>query len=223
MISDIRAKTPADLRVHDSLRVKSRQPSHAPAVQIPSPPVQYRPGTRRRIPPPPDPEWESEQALFRTLKKCFDTIEDVENSYDYQKHVRGIYYSVEMPGVGNLDIIFLPEADTKACGGLVQWMKLNFDFQICANAILPRTAYCLAPHEIASRKAFLRVDQYCQDCDEADPSICDESTRWEDFDEVCDCANIVPRRVEKYRERGYNVEAGTHEAYQVLQLSYQIK
>jgi hypothetical protein len=108
------------------------------------------------------------------LTAKFSDIKDMYENYGYQKHVRAVYFAIDS-FIGatdkKMDIIFVPEEDLNNVGGLVNWMKYYFDFQICANAILPNSAYCLAPLEISNRIAHLRLDQYCCDVTRAEPQI----------------------------------------------------
>eukprot|EP01127_Copromyxa_protea_P007931 TRINITY_DN1805_c0_g1_i2.p1 TRINITY_DN1805_c0_g1~~TRINITY_DN1805_c0_g1_i2.p1 ORF type:complete len:231 (-),score=82.48 TRINITY_DN1805_c0_g1_i2:15-707(-) len=131
----------------------------------------------------------------------------------------------------SFDVVFVKEQHVTAYpNGILDWMKYNFDFQICANAITPTGAYCIAPHEIARRVAYLRQDQYCCSCDNEEPfclppevmkftANCEN--RWPELDyPPCNCENIIPRRIQKYQKRGYKVVLGEWKNYQELQEGY---
>jgi hypothetical protein len=179
-------------------------------------------------------------AYTKQMRRKFSPIRSVCESYGYNKHVRAIFFAIDQlkqnPAL-KMDVVFVPEIDIESVGGLINWMKYNFDFQICANAITPSSTYCLAPLEIASRIAFCRMDQYCCDAriDEKPPEAKKqqqrgrpqkegphvtvlEQVRWEnDWDcgdqGMCACVEIVPDRIEKYQRRGYFVLTGTCKEY----------
>lgn len=96
-------------------------------------------------------------------------LKEIEMNVDYNgysKHTRSAYFIIDsLVGAKDrrIDVVFIPEPDISRAGSLVNWMKLNFDLQICANAILSNSAYSYAPFEIAKKEAFLRFDKYCYD------------------------------------------------------------
>lgn len=186
-----------------------------------------------------------DQANFQLMRQKFRNIKDMCENFGYNKHVRAVYFAIdELIGAPKkkMDVVFVPEEDLKNVGGLVNWMKYNFDFQICANAVLPKTVYSLAPLEIANRAAFLRLDQYCCDVKRVPKQVVEvkpnkygysyksraetmleeglelvTDVRWKDqFEEyygMCNCEEIAPNRVRKYEKRGYHVETGTCTQY----------
>jgi hypothetical protein len=189
---------------------------------------------------------ETDRANFKKLTAKFSAIKDMCENFGYNKHVRAVYFAIDsFIGASDkmMDVVFVPEEDLNNCGGLINWMKYNFDFQICANAILPKSAYCMAPLEISNRSAFLRLDQYCCDVKRVPPKFTPDisdplgryiyltteemmltkgiefksEVRWQNqFDEMygcCNCERIAPKRLEKYEKRGYKVESGTCAQY----------
>lgn len=180
-------------------------------------------------------------AYMKLMRRKFCPLKPMCDSFGYNKHVRAIFFAIDQLKQDKrrkMDVVFVPEVDLKATGGLLQWMKYNFDFQICANAITPTSSYCLAPLEIASRMAYCRMDQYCCDAKiedkppkkgnrnrgnkqgEGGPFVnLIEEVRWErDWDGgdggMCACTEIVPDRIKKYHDRGYFVMTGTCKEYQ---------
>jgi len=109
-----------------------------------------------------------------------------------------------------MDIIFIVESDILTCGSLAKWIQLNFDFQICANGILPKTAFCLAPYEIYQHLAYLRYDQYCYTM--VPKGFLRSNSMWSGT-YGCNCEAIVPDRVEKYKRRGYKIIIGSYDDY----------
>lgn len=114
-------------------------------------------------------------------------IEEENDGYDYTKHVRSVYFKIALKSgeskashyysddpsllkdsLDQLDFVFVPECDVAKYGSMCDWMQYNFDLQVCANAITHNSLFCLAPHEIISRVAFMRLDQYCLDVEPDD-------------------------------------------------------
>jgi hypothetical protein len=115
-----------------------------------------------------------------------------------------------------MDIIFIVESDILACGNLTKWISLNFDFQICANGILPKTAFCLAPYDLHKRIGYLRYNQYCLTTEiqfqkGKSRTILVQNGMWDQ--NSCTCKTIVPERIQKYKKRGYTVLIGSYEEY----------
>jgi len=222
----------AHITKFDSLTYRSFQPKKGAAM--------FKPQLSKQE----STQLENDRKIFRELIKKFDAVKDICENFGYNKHVRAVYFNIDFI-VGapkkTMDVIFVPEMDIANCGGLINWMKYNFDLQICANAISAESAYCYAPKEIANGKGYIRLDQYCCGVTITDPpptpsedSIKSprrqrfrveehgieaiEDQRWESqFDEdygTCNCPEIVVQRILKYRERGFQIVAGTFDEYE---------
>eukprot|EP01127_Copromyxa_protea_P023574 TRINITY_DN886_c0_g1_i2.p1 TRINITY_DN886_c0_g1~~TRINITY_DN886_c0_g1_i2.p1 ORF type:complete len:360 (-),score=45.32 TRINITY_DN886_c0_g1_i2:126-1052(-) len=145
----------------------------------------------------------------------------------YTKHVRSVYFAVELKSGVSFDVVLIPEADVRMYkNGIIGWAKYNVDFNICCNAITATSAYCLAPFDIADRIAFLRTDQYCcypfveksrvkfvpgTNMPRLGEVWCEIriSKRWDHNKiEKCNCSQIVHNRIKKYHERRFAVVAG---------------
>jgi len=168
-------------------------------------------------------------------KTVVNAVTTADNTY--QKHIRSLYFNIEMvkPGeqekcrcIGQggsvvninecpsyhfkVDMLFVPEEDVVRSGSLWNWMKRNFDIQVTVNGVGPNGVKCMAPHEIQSRTAYLRTDQYCQsEGGKANPTGSSKV--------VCRCRVIVRERVRKYKSRGYEVKNIPFSEYLTIQAS----
>lgn len=226
----------AHITKFDSLNFRSFQPNDDAAMFIPTEALTKEQKKQEK----------KDAKNFKLMREKFRNIRDMCENYGYNKHVRAIYFACDSligSKKSQMDVIFVPEQDILQTGSLINWMKYNFDFQICANAILTKSAYCLAPQEIANRVAYLRLDQYCCDVKRVPKVMFDENAskakkkyiwksredqmleegmqlipdvRWSSqFDDygMCNCQEIAPNRVRKYEKRGYHVETGTCAQY----------
>jgi hypothetical protein len=166
------------------------------------------------------------------------------NRRDYSKHLRSIYYQVRLNRLHlfksmcecapqfecdscysprlTIDFLFIPVCDMESAADTLgeaatvfDWMRMNFDMDICANAIFASNIQCLVPSQIARRQATLRQDQYCRDLEilksewqEGHYAACLSSLRRYLISINCNCIDILPRRYKKYTDRGYDVELG---------------
>jgi len=138
-----------------------------------------------RTPPTCEQETEACYDLLRPVESLWLTHVRQRHANMYQKHHRSVYYTLHLvdPATKHLcqcerdddeedhceaihyhiDLLLVPEPDVVRAGGTVfRWMALNFDLDICANALSARGALaCLAPHDLLARRAVMRMDQYC--------------------------------------------------------------
>lgn len=224
---------------YNRLSVRSFQPQNAPEI--------FR--NEKELTEDEKNEEEKERNEINELDTYLsETVKDIAYGYNnqtYSRHTRSAHFCINSC-IGakdkQIDFVFIPEPDIARAGSLINWMKFNFDLQICANAITAKSAYSYAPFEIARREAFLRNDHYCCDILRVKPrriSKTDEKKAVDDEDQIslimkeygiqlthkkrfayqprpgwrCRCDEIGPTRIKKYEDRGYNVSTGSYEDY----------